>query len=68
MSDEKDKISKAGLGKLVYSDDSPQTRKARGEASDAEAEVDEESDDSFPASDPPSFTSAESTKTDDTPS
>ena len=68
MSDEKDKNSQAGLGKLVYSDDSPQTRKARGESSDAEAEVDEESDDSFPASDPPSFTSAESTKTDDTPS
>ncbi len=59
MSEKKDSADKAGLGKLVYSEDSKESRQARSEVSNAKSEVQEDSEESFPASDPPSFTKTE---------
>lgn len=59
MSEKKDSADKAGLGKLVYSEDSKESREARSEASNDDSEVQEDSEESFPASDPPSFTNTQ---------
>lgn len=61
MQDDKER---AGLGKVIYSVDDPKEPERPGEVTVDNADVQEASEESFPASDAPGYAGGSSTETD----